>query len=135
MNIEGFVEGLANLLPNLPVKNGAVSVNMNPDSLSKLVPAMPVKDGAVPVTIKSDILADPIPRPDMDKENTAELAQDFKENIGSQLKQLVSEITTQLQRQMPENNNQELVQLMQDFVRGQRQMISTSDRLLQVAQG
>ena len=95
---------------------------------------IPLKNGAVPVTIKSDFLANLMPKPDMDKENTAESAQDFKENIGSQLKQLVSEITTQLQQQMPANNNQELVQLMQDFVRGQRQMIATSDRLLQVAQ-
>jgi len=134
MSMEGFVEGLASLLPNVPVKNGSVPVNMNAESLSKLMPAMPVKDGAVPVTIKSDTLANLMPIPDMDKENTAELAQDFKENIGGQLKQLVSEITTQLQGRTPENNNQELVQLMQDFVRGQRQMISTSDRLLQAAQ-
>lgn len=116
------------------IKDTTATINTKLDVLVRSMPTMPVKDGAVPVTIKSDILSSPMPKPDMDKENTAELAQDFKENIGSQLKQLVSEITTQLQRQMPENNNQELVQLMQDFVRGQRQMIATSDRLLQVAQ-
>jgi hypothetical protein len=95
---------------------------------------IPLKNGAVPVTIKSDMLANLLPKPDMDKGDTADQTQNSNDNIGGQLKQLVTEITAQLRNQMPENNNQELVQLMKDLVRGQQRMISTSDSMLQVAQ-
>jgi GH24 family phage-related lysozyme (muramidase) len=156
------LQGLSALMPDLPMKKGAVPITANEwlpvaikagsltgkDVLSDFMSDKSDKDNArtdkngasaiksnyVPVTIKSDILANLLPKPDMDKEDTTDLARDFNDNIGGQLKQLVTEITAQLRNQMPENNNQELVQLMKDLVRGQQRMISTSDSMLQVAQ-
>jgi hypothetical protein len=128
------MQALSDIMPTLPNPDETIKINTKLDALTGSDTMLPVRDGAVPVTIKSDALANLMPKLDVDKEVTAELTRDFKENIGSQFKQLMSEVTAQMKSQMPVNNNQELISLMQDFVRGQRQMISTSGKLLQVAQ-
>lgn len=138
----------------IPLKNGAVPVTMNLEGLAKLIPTapmvtqtsndtgqplqilpkLPIIDGAVPVTIKSNVLSSLVPTPDTDQTGQTADVQNAKDTVNTQFRQMVMEITNQLQNRGTDNSSQELIGLMQEFVRGQRQMISNSGRLLQVAQ-